>query len=138
MKHTLRITTDLTLLELSDFNHPLLRDLSSRAPGTFHHSIVMGTLAEAAATVAQSLDAADHLMSRYQGQGAAGQIALDHLEVQACLGRIAPRQDRIVRLHLQPRHRHPRPPRGQARTWAARVSRIPGVVPARAMPRIAR
>lgn len=45
-----RITTDLTLLELSDFNHPLLRDLSSRAPGTFHHSIVMGTLAEAAAT----------------------------------------------------------------------------------------
>lgn len=45
-----RIATDLTLLELSDFNHPLLRDLSSRAPGTFHHSIVMGTLAEAAAT----------------------------------------------------------------------------------------
>lgn len=45
-----RISTDLTLLELSDFNHPLLRDLSARAPGTFHHSIVMGTLAEAAAT----------------------------------------------------------------------------------------
>ncbi len=45
-----RITTDLTLLELTDFNHPLLRDLSARAPGTFHHSIVMGTLAEAAAT----------------------------------------------------------------------------------------
>ncbi len=45
-----RITTDLTLLELSDFNHPLLRDLSTRAPGTFHHSIVMGSLAEAAAT----------------------------------------------------------------------------------------
>ncbi|MBI5647930.1 MAG: HDIG domain-containing protein [Ignavibacteriae bacterium] len=43
------IDTDLTLLELSDFNHPLLRELSSRAPGTFHHSIVMGTLAEAAA-----------------------------------------------------------------------------------------
>jgi cyclic-di-AMP phosphodiesterase PgpH len=45
-----RISTDLTLLELSDFNHPLLRDLSHRAPGTFHHSIVMGTVAEAAAT----------------------------------------------------------------------------------------
>lgn len=43
------ITTDLTLLELSDFNHPLLRNLSTQAPGTFHHSIVMGTLAEAAA-----------------------------------------------------------------------------------------
>jgi cyclic-di-AMP phosphodiesterase PgpH len=43
------VSTDLTLLELSDFNHPLLRMLSSRAPGTFHHSVVMGTLAEAAA-----------------------------------------------------------------------------------------
>jgi putative nucleotidyltransferase with HDIG domain len=45
-----RITTDMTLLELSDFNHPLLRDLSARAPGTFHHSIVMATIAENAAT----------------------------------------------------------------------------------------
>lgn len=43
------ITTDMTFLELSDFNHPLLRKLSTQAPGTFHHSIVMGTLAEAAA-----------------------------------------------------------------------------------------
>lgn len=44
------IDTDLTLLELSDFNQPLLRELAARAPGTFHHSIAMGTLAEAAAT----------------------------------------------------------------------------------------
>lgn len=46
-----RITTDLTLLELSDFNHPLLKDLSQKAPGTFHHSLVMGSLAETAAEV---------------------------------------------------------------------------------------
>lgn len=44
-----RVTTDLTLLELSDFNQPLLRLLSEKAPGTFHHSMVMGNLAEAAA-----------------------------------------------------------------------------------------
>lgn len=43
------IATDLTLLELSDFNHPLLRELSQKAPGTFHHSIIVGTLAEKAA-----------------------------------------------------------------------------------------
>lgn len=43
------VTTDLTLLELSDFNHPLLRQLSEKAPGTFHHSITIGNLAEAAA-----------------------------------------------------------------------------------------
>jgi cyclic-di-AMP phosphodiesterase PgpH len=46
-----KITTDLTLLELSDFNHPLLKDLSQKAPGTFHHSLVMGSLAETAAEV---------------------------------------------------------------------------------------
>ena len=43
------ITTDVTLLELSDMNHPLLKQLATRAPGTFHHSIVVGNLAEAAA-----------------------------------------------------------------------------------------
>lgn len=44
-----RITTDLTLIELADFNQPLLRQLSTKAPGTFHHSVVMGNLAEEAA-----------------------------------------------------------------------------------------
>lgn len=46
---TFRITTDLTLLELADFNHPLLKKLSTVAPGTFHHSVIMANLAEAAA-----------------------------------------------------------------------------------------
>jgi len=44
-----RITTDLTLLELSNFDKPLLKDLSRKAPGTFNHSMTMGTLSEAAA-----------------------------------------------------------------------------------------
>lgn len=44
-----KVTTDLTLLELSDFNSPLLRELSEKAPGTFHHSMLLGNLAEAAA-----------------------------------------------------------------------------------------
>ncbi|RMG66476.1 MAG: HDIG domain-containing protein [Calditrichaeota bacterium] len=43
------VTTDITLLELSDLNHPLLKRLSVEAPGTFHHSILVGNLAEAAA-----------------------------------------------------------------------------------------
>jgi len=43
------ITTDVSLLELSDLNHPLLKRLSLEAPGTFHHSMVVGNLAEAAA-----------------------------------------------------------------------------------------
>ena len=43
------ITTDLTLLELADFNHPLLKSLSKEATGTFTHSVIVGNLAEAAA-----------------------------------------------------------------------------------------
>lgn len=44
-----KITTDLTLLEFSNFDRPLLRDLARKAPGTFNHSMTMGTIAEAAA-----------------------------------------------------------------------------------------
>ncbi len=43
------VTTDITLLELSDLNRPILRDLAIKAPGTFHHSVMVGTLVEAAA-----------------------------------------------------------------------------------------
>jgi len=43
------ITTDLTLLELADFNHPALKLLSKEATGTFTHCVTVGNLAEAAA-----------------------------------------------------------------------------------------
>jgi len=43
------VTTDITLLELSDLNHPLLKRLSVKAPGSFHHSILVANLAEAGA-----------------------------------------------------------------------------------------
>lgn len=43
------IATDMKLLELSDLNNPLLRKLSFEAPGTYHHSLMVGNLAEAAA-----------------------------------------------------------------------------------------
>ncbi len=43
------VTTDLRLLELTNLNHPLLRRLAEEAPGTFHHSMMIGNLAEAAA-----------------------------------------------------------------------------------------
>ena len=41
--------TDYKLLELSSLNHPLLRQLMLRAPGTYHHSVIVGNLCEAAA-----------------------------------------------------------------------------------------
>ncbi len=45
-----RITTDLTLVELTDLNRPLLKALSIQAPGTYNHSILLASLVESAAT----------------------------------------------------------------------------------------
>ncbi|MFT3870978.1 MAG: HDIG domain-containing protein [Nibricoccus sp.] len=42
-------TTDITLLELTDFNHPMLRLMQMEAPGTYHHSLVVAQLSENAA-----------------------------------------------------------------------------------------
>jgi cyclic-di-AMP phosphodiesterase PgpH len=44
-----RRTTDITLLELTDYNHPLLRMMQMEAPGSYHHSLVVAQLAENAA-----------------------------------------------------------------------------------------
>jgi cyclic-di-AMP phosphodiesterase PgpH len=41
--------TNIKLLELADVNHPLLKRMSLEAPGTYHHSLIMASLAEAAA-----------------------------------------------------------------------------------------
>jgi len=43
------ITTDITLLELSDLNNPLLKRLALEAPGTYQHSIIVGNISEEAA-----------------------------------------------------------------------------------------
>ncbi|REJ73275.1 MAG: HDIG domain-containing protein [Planctomycetota bacterium] len=43
------VVTDISLLELSDPSHPLLQELVRRAPGTYNHSITMGSIAESAA-----------------------------------------------------------------------------------------
>lgn len=47
-EYVFQMTTNSTLLELSDLNKPLLRQLAIRAPGTYHHSIMVGNLCEAA------------------------------------------------------------------------------------------
>ncbi len=46
-ENSFKITTDISLLELSDLNHPLLKEMVIEAPGTYHHSLVVGNLAEA-------------------------------------------------------------------------------------------
>ena len=43
------VVTDISLLEMGDVSHPLLQELVQRAPGTYNHSIVVGTIGEVAA-----------------------------------------------------------------------------------------
>ena len=49
LEQLFQITTDVSWLEASDLNHPLLRRMTIEAPGTYHHSLVVANLAEAAA-----------------------------------------------------------------------------------------
>lgn len=49
--HIFGITTVFELRELADPNHPLLRQLLLRTPGTYHHSLLVANLAERAAEV---------------------------------------------------------------------------------------
>lgn len=44
-----KVSSSMRLLELSDLNQPLLRRLLLEAPGTYHHCMIVGNLAEAAA-----------------------------------------------------------------------------------------
>lgn len=48
-EHIFDFTTDFTLIELGNLNFPLFKEMSMRAPGTYHHSVVVGNLAEAGA-----------------------------------------------------------------------------------------
>lgn len=49
IEHSFGFVSDLTLLELSDTNQPLLKNLAHQAPGTFQHSVQVANLAESAA-----------------------------------------------------------------------------------------
>jgi hypothetical protein len=47
-EYLFKIVTNIGLLELADFNHPLLQRMILEAPGTYHHSLVVGNISEAA------------------------------------------------------------------------------------------
>ena len=49
LEYLFKITTDISLLELLDLNQPLMKTLMITAPGTYHHSVIVGNLVEAAA-----------------------------------------------------------------------------------------
>src|SRR5947208_15983130 len=64
-----KITTTISLLELADASHPLLRRLAMEAPGTYNHSLQVATLAEAAAEAIQANSVLCRVGSYYHDVG---------------------------------------------------------------------
>ncbi|MCC7404793.1 MAG: HDIG domain-containing protein [Bdellovibrionales bacterium] len=50
LESAFNFVTDVKLLELSNLNHPLMQEMIVKAPGTYHHSLVVGSMVEAAAS----------------------------------------------------------------------------------------
>lgn len=64
-----RYTTELKLLELANLNHPALKELLVEAPGSYHHSIMVGALVEAAAEAIGANSLLARVMSYYHDLG---------------------------------------------------------------------
>lgn len=85
------VTTDVALMELANLNHPLLKEMIVRAPGTYHHSLVVGSMVESAAEEINANPLLAKVMSYYHDIGKTehaqyfienqkpGQNAHDHL-----------------------------------------------------------
>ncbi|MDI6722751.1 MAG: HDIG domain-containing protein [Candidatus Aenigmarchaeota archaeon] len=52
IEYAFKVTTDISLLELLDLNQPIMKSLMVTAPGTYHHSVIVGSLVESAAEAA--------------------------------------------------------------------------------------
>ena len=63
------VTTDVKLLELSNLNHPLLKEMVVKAPGTYHHSLVVGSMVESAAEEIGANPLLARVMSYYHDIG---------------------------------------------------------------------
>ena len=49
LEYSFKVTTDISLLELLDLDQPIMKNLMVTAPGTYHHSVIVGNLVESAA-----------------------------------------------------------------------------------------
>lgn len=62
-------STDLKLLELANLNHPALKELIVQAPGSYHHSVIVGSLVEAAAEAIGANPLLARVMAYYHDLG---------------------------------------------------------------------
>jgi putative nucleotidyltransferase with HDIG domain len=77
------LTTDMTLVELSDMNHPILKRLSIEAAGTYNHSVLVGNLAESAAQAVGANTLLARVASYYHD---IGKIDKPDYFVENCIG----------------------------------------------------
>lgn len=68
-------TTDVKLMELSNLNHPLLKEMVVKSPGTYHHSLVVGSMVEAAAQEIGANPLLARVMAYYHDIGKMGHSA---------------------------------------------------------------
>jgi putative nucleotidyltransferase with HDIG domain len=112
------ITTSMTLLELADVTHPLLKRLAIEAPGTYSHSLQVATLAEAAAEAIGAnalacrvgayyhdvgkLNKSDYFVENQQHGGASRHLNLSpNVSLMIILGHVKDGMD-LARLHHLP------------------------------------
>lgn len=94
-----KMATDITLLELSDMNSPLLKELMLKAPGTYHHSLMVGNLAEAAAEAVGANSLLSRVGAYYHDVGKAEKaeyFAENQANVKSLHDRLTPSMSRLV------------------------------------------
>jgi len=105
LEHSFGRTTDFTLLELSNLNEPMLRYVALIAPGTHHHSMMVGTLAGGAAEAVGANALLCRVGSYYHDIGKTrypGYFIENNAEATARHGRLAPSLSRaIVMSHVK-------------------------------------
>ena len=101
------LTTDISWLELSDLNHKLLRQMQLEAPGTFHHSLVVAALAEAAAEKIGANAPMCRVCSYFHDVGKFEKARLFHREPARWRGKPPrhPHPDHELAHHHRPRQR---------------------------------
>lgn len=100
-----KVLTPITLLELSNPNHPLLKKLLVEAPGTYHHSILVGNLSESAAHAVGANALLARVGSFYHD---VGKVQMPHYFIENQMGGYNPHETlppdisaKIIREHVE-------------------------------------
>lgn len=89
-EYLFNVTTDIRLLELSDMSHPLLSRMAMEAPGTYHHSLMVSNLSQAAARKIHANDLLVRVCAYYHD---IGKLTKPEFFIENAQGRHNPHDD---------------------------------------------